>query len=291
MLTHNNPAASAPSRVVILGANGFVGQALRRRLEQNKVVVCAVGRGEVDLIAAGAAARLAAELKPDDTVVFLSAVTPDKGRGIEHFLANLQMGSAFCAALEKSLVAHVLYISSDAVYPFRTGLVSEETAAEPVDLYGAMHLSREIMIKQASKAPVAILRATLVYGAADTHNSYGPNRLRRMARKDKKMTLFGAGEETRDHIYIDDVTALIEQVIRHRSAGTLNLATGSSISYADLAAKIKDLGASAIEIVPTKRQNPITHRTFDVTAIHRAFPAFRFTPLDEGLAIAHRDEA
>ena len=291
MLTHHNLEASLPSRVVVLGAKGFVGQALLQSLGKSKVMVRAIGRSEVDLAAEDAADRLAAELKPNDTVVFLSAITPDKGLGIAPFLANLRMGAALCAALEKRPVAHVVYVSSDAVYPFRTGLVNEESPAEPVDLYGAMHLSREIMVKQGTKAPVAILRATLVYGAADSHNSYGPNRLRRMARKDGRMSLFGAGEETRDHIYINDVTALIGQVIRHRSSGTLNLASGFSISYADLAAKIAKLFLSKIEIITTPRQNPITHRAFDITAVYRAFPAFRFTPLDQGLALSHRNEA
>src|SRR3546814_11446336 len=64
-----------------------------------------------------------------------------------------------------------------------------------------------------------LLRPTLIYGAEDTHNSYGPNRLRRMARKDARITLFGAGEETRDHISVDDVYRLILLTLRHRSEG------------------------------------------------------------------------
>ncbi len=291
MLTHHNIKAILPSRVVVLGAKGFVGQALLQSLGKTKVMARAIGRSEIDLVAEDAADRLAAELKPNDTVVLLSAITPDKGRGTAPFLANLRMAAALCAALEKCPVTHVVYVSSDAVYPFRAGLVNEETPAEPVDLYGAMHLSREIMVNQGTKAPVAILRATLVYGAADSHNSYGPNRLRRVARKAGRITLFGEGEETRDHIYIDDVTALIELVIRHRSSGTLNLASGYSISYADLATKTANLFPSKIEIVTTLRQTPITHRAFDITALYRAFPAFRFTPLDEGLAISLRNEA
>lgn len=291
MLTHHNPEARKPSRVVILGANGFVGRALAGHLKAEGVPVLAIGRDRIDLSADDAADKLSAELRADDAVAFLSALTPDKGRGIPTFQANIRMAAAVCAALERVIPSHVVYISSDAVYPFGAGQVSEESAAEPTDLYGAMHLARELMVRQASKAPVAVLRPTLIYGAADTHNSYGPNRLRRMAKKDRRITLFGGGEETRDHIYIDDVVSLIGLAIAHRSAGTLNLATGTSISYADLAEKIKAISAAPIEIVTTQRQNPITYRAFDVTALYRAFPAFRFTPLDKGLASAGREEA
>ena len=247
-----------------------------------------MGRDKVDLAAEDAAERLAAEFQSDDTVVFLSALTPDKGRGLPPFLANLRMAAAVCAAIERNPVAHVVYISSDAVYPFRAGLVNEESCAEPTDLYAAMHLARELMVKQSVKAPVAILRPTLVYGAGDTHNSYGPNRFRRMAR-DGKITLFGEGEETRDHIFVDDVSALIALVVMHRSVGTLNLATGKSIAYGDLARRVAGLAASKVDVAGTPRQNPITHRTFDVTALHRAFPQFRFTSLEDGLAAAQRD--
>jgi UDP-glucose 4-epimerase len=228
-------------------------------------------------------------LQPHDAVVMLAALTPDKGRGLQPFLTNIYMAASLCGALGKVTPAQVVYLSSDSVYPIAMGLVSEASCAEPDDLYGMMHLAREMMVKLATKAPVAVLRSTLVYGAEDTHNSYGPNRLRRMAHKDGKITLFGEGEETRDHILVDDVAALTMLVLRHRSIGTLNLATGRSISYAELAKKVAAMLDEPIDIIGTSRQTPITHRHFDVTAIHKAFPTFNFTPLDQGLAKAHAE--
>ncbi len=291
MLKHHKSEAHNPARVVVLGSNGFVGRELVRHLAKSKAAVLALGRDRVDLVAEGAKDKLATELRPDDTLVFLAALTPDKGRGIPPFLDNLKMAAAVCAAIEARPVAHVVYISSDAVYPFRAGLVDETSCAEPVDLYAAMHIAREIMVKQATRSPVAILRPTLIYGAGDTHNSYGPNRLRRMASKDGKITLFGEGEETRDHIYIDDVIALIDLVVRHHSEGLLNLASGQSVSFADLARKVASQFSSKIEIAGTPRQSPITHRSFDISALYRSFPSFRLTTLESGLAAAHRNEA
>ena len=291
MLTHYSEQAQQPARVVVLGAKGFVGSSLTEHLRRSAAACRAITRHEIDLSASDAGGRLAAELRPDDVLVFLSALTPDKGRGVPPLLANLRMGAAVCAALEQKPVSHVVYVSSDAVYPFRTGLIDEETCAEPTDLYGAMHLTREIMVKQATKAPVAILRPTLIYGAADTHNSYGPNRLRRMARNERRIALFGNGEETRDYVFIDDVVRLIDLVTRYRSAGVLNLASGRSISFADLGKLVAGLFPQPIEIAGSPRQNPITHRAFDVTAIHRSFPEFTFTPLERGLAEAHRGDA
>jgi nucleoside-diphosphate-sugar epimerase len=290
MLTHNTVEPGRPRRVVILGGRGFVGKRLTEHLAVEDISVRAIGRDSIDLAADDAEGKLLAELRPEDTVVVLAALTPDKGRGVPAFLANLRVGAAVHAALERRRVAHVVYVSSDAVYPFRAALIDESSCAEPTDLYGAMHLAREIMLKQGAEVPVGILRPTLIYGAGDTHNSYGPNRLRRMARKDGRIVLFGAGEETRDHIYIDDVVALIAQVIRHRSTGILNLASGHSISFAALAEMVARQFPTPVEIAGAPRQSSITHRAFNVTAIHKAFPEFVFTPLDKGLAQSHRDE-
>lgn len=292
MLSHCLVEPRAPKRVVILGAGGFVGRKLAEHLSGKRTELDCLGRQQLDLAADGAADALSSRLRPDDAVVFLAALTPDKGRGVTPFLANLKMGAAVSTALERVSAAHVIYVSSDAVYPFGRGLIDEASCAEPTDLYGAMHLAREIMIKQATQAPVAVLRPTLIYGAGDTHNSYGPNRLRRMARTDARITLFGNGEETRDHICVEDVVRLIELVIRHRSTGTLNLASGRSIAYADLAKLVAaQCSDKVVEIASAPRQVPVTHRAFNVTALHKAFPDFIPTPLEEGLALAHRKEA
>ena len=289
MLNHLNENPINPARVVVLGARGFIGRVLVEALQRARIVTLPVSSADLDLTVESAGDRLAAMLQSGDAVVLLSALTPDKGRGLQPFLANIRMAASLCHALAKVVPSQVVYFSSDSVYPMRVGLISEESCAEPEDLYGVMHLAREMMIKSSTKAPVSVLRTTLVYGADDTHNSYGPNRLRRVACKDGKITLFGQGEETRDHIPVDDVAALSVLVLRHCSTGTLNVATGRSISYAEVARKVAALFDKPIEIAGTARQTPITHRHFDVTALRKAFPTFVFTPLEDGLAKAHRE--
>jgi nucleoside-diphosphate-sugar epimerase len=287
-LRHHSPEPTDPTRVVVLGGRGFVGRELVAALEQAGISTMAPTRRELELTAPDAGDRLAALLRPADSLVVLAALTPDRGRGIEPFVANMAIGAAIARALARVAPAHVVYVSSDAVYPMRAGRVSEASCAEPPDLYGMMHRARETMVAAASPAPLAILRPTLLYGAADTHNSYGPNRLRRAAHKEGRIALFGDGDDMRDHLFVDDFVALTLLVLRHRSQGVLNCATGRSVSYAELARKIAARFERPVEIVAAPRQAPVAHRHFDVTALHKAFPTFRFTPLDQGLARAHR---
>jgi len=289
MIEHHNPEPKNPLRVVILGAGGFVGTLLKDKLQAANIPVLALGSKEIDLSTEGAAEKLVALLKPEDAVVMLSAITPDKGRDIEAFMRNMKMGANVCVALQKCPVAHTVYLSSDAVYPVEVAHVSEETSAAPTDLYGTMHKAREVMFQSTvTSAPLALLRLTITFGVADTHNSYGPNRFRRSASQDKKITLFGNGEEARDHIFVDDAIELIYQVLRYRTHGLLNLATGKSYNFMEVATKVAALFNDAVEIVCTPRKTTITHRHYDVTNLYKAFPRMQWTSFDEGLAKVHQ---
>lgn len=287
MIAHAQSKPRKPERVVVIGARGFIGTALRKRLESEGIEFVGLATADVDLANAGAVEKLAGILKPADSVVMLAALTPDKGRDIATMMKNFAMMQHLCAALERTGCAHLVYFSSDAVYSLAVSHVTEETSAWPQDLYGAMHYTREMMGRTLAKVPLLILRPTLVYGVDDTHNAYGPNRFRRMAQKDGKITLFGGGEETRDHIHVDDVAALAVRCLMSKSTGILNVATGRSVSFKGLAQLAAAQFGRSVEIVETARANPITHRHYDITNLIRAFPDFRFIALEEGIARVH----
>jgi nucleoside-diphosphate-sugar epimerase len=285
MLTHQIAAPGSVTRTVILGSRGFVGGRLAAHLAEAGVPVLGLSSRDIDLTAPTAIEALAGRLNADDSLVFVSALTPDKGRDIATMMRNLRMGEHVCAAVARTPCAHVVYVSSDAVYADDANPVRETSCASPSSFHGTMHLVRERMLietARAAKVPLAILRPSLLYGPGDTHNGYGPNRFVRTALADRKIALFGGGEEKRDHVFIDDVSRIIELVLRRRSTGVLNIATGTAVSFHDVADVIASTVAG-VAIEPSARANPITHRHFDTTAIASAFPAFRFTPIAGGL--------
>jgi UDP-glucose 4-epimerase len=282
VLEHSSPVRKSPSRVVVLGAGGFVGGAISDRLTAERVPILALTRNELDLLKPEASATLQRLLRADDGVVFVSALAPTRNNAM--LIDNLRMAEAVCAALAAQSVAHLVYISSDAVYSDDANPVTERSCQQPSSLHGAMHLAREIMLRTALKLPLAILRPTLIYGAKDPHSGYGPNRFRRLAAKGEAITLFGDGEEKRDHVHIADVAALASAALHHRSTGTLNIATGKSTSFREVAEMIAALSGGSVEIRATPRQNPITHRHFDIVDCLKAFPDFHYISLRDGLA-------
>jgi len=287
MIEHLREQPEAPNRVVVLGATGFVGGALVKYLETQEVNTLPISSSDIDLCAPESVSKLQAELGEDDALVFISALTPDKGRDIRTLMKNLSMGEHVCAALNASKCAQVIYISSDAVYADDVDLVREGEPAAPGSFHGLMHLGREQMLSVTlaeAEIPLLTLRPSLLYGAKDTHNGYGPNRFLRLVRDGEPITLFGEGEEKRDHIYIEDVAKIIGLGLMHQSAGLLNVATGTSVSFMDVARTVtQKLGADAnINCLP--RAQPITHRHFDITLTHQAYPSFAYTSVDDGLA-------
>ena len=300
MLTHQFAQPVRPLRVVLLGAGGFLAPELRCLLEKDGVPVYAIGSKELDLIGSGAGEKLAVALRPQDAVVMAAALTPDKGRDIGTFMNNLRMAENVCAAIGRTSPAHFVYVSSDGVYDARlSSLLNEDSRCEPTDLYGLMHIAREKMLAHVcrlSDIPFTIVRPCAIYGPGDTHDSYGPNRFIRTALKDGKVTLFGAGEERRHHVYVSDVANIVRLCLLHRSTGTVNAVTGEALSFYDV---VKIIVAAvnfpvSVEFLP--RTTPITHRHFDSTALMKAYPQFSGTPLATGItqtvtALARRHES
>lgn len=286
MLTHLNRTPAPPARAVVLGATGFIARAVIARLGAARIPTLAVASAQVDLTRPGAWQALASLVAPGDALVMTAALTPDKGRDAATLLRNLAMADNVAQVIAARPGTHVVYLSSDAVYDWRQPLVSEEVAPSPTDLYSTMHLAREQVLGAAAAAagvPFAVLRPCAVYGPGDTHSSYGPNRFVRTALAQGAIELFGEGEEERDHVFIDDVAAVVEAVLLARSAGTLNVVSGRSTSFGEVAREIVRLAPRSVAIRPKERRGPITHRHFDPTALFRAFPRHRPTPLVEGL--------
>jgi nucleoside-diphosphate-sugar epimerase len=284
MLQHGHASDLVPERVVVIGAAGFVGAALVAQLAAAKISHLGLGRHEIDLLTTGAAELLAAQLRPGDVVVAAAARAPC--RTMAMFIENMIIVKAIIDALVRVPISHVINVSSDAVYGDEPAPLTEHAPTAPESLHGAMHLAREIAFRSEIPAPLAIVRPTLIYGASDPHNGYGPNRFRRQAARGEEILLFGEGEERRDHVLVDDVAALILRIALRRSTGTLNIATGETYSFRAIAEMVVAAARKPLAIKGSPRHGPMPHngyRPFDPAASHAAFPNFRYVSLPAGI--------
>jgi UDP-glucose 4-epimerase len=244
-------------RVIILGGNSFVASNFINLLKKNKIKHLPIFKKNIDLTKKSSIQKLSGILKKNDVLVFISAIAPVKN--IKMLIQNLDMCKNVFNVLKNKKIDYLLYVSSDAVYSDSKKPISENSETKPDNLHGFMHLMRENILKLLD-IKLCIVRPTLVYGCNDTHNGYGPNQFIRLAQSKKKISLFGKGEERRDHIHVNDVGNAIYFLINKKYVGTVNLVSGNTISFFKIAQKIKDL--YKVKIKYLKRSGPMPHNGY-----------------------------
>lgn len=289
MLKHLKKSAEKPKRVVVIGARSFIAKAAINKIHSEGIEILPVTRNDIDLLSYNATEKLAAKFKSTDSVIFAAAVAPVKNPAM--LVENIQIAANVCEALKQSPVSHIVNISSDAVYSDSPNMLTENSVAEPHSLHGVMHLSRELILASELETPIVSVRPTLIYGAEDPHNGYGPNRFRRLAAEGEEIVLFGEGEERRDHVLVDDVAEIIFRCIAHRSTGKINAVSGYVMSFKEAAQIICSHFENPPKISSSQRSGPMPHngyRAFDNSATSVAFPDFRYKNPKEGFSIVHK---
>jgi nucleoside-diphosphate-sugar epimerase len=272
--------------VVLLGATGFLGRAIEAKLTADGASVHGFSSKTLNLTDRAAFSVLDDLAGPDTVLVFASAVTPDKGRTVDALDANLRMAMNVGRYLEGHPFKKVVYVSSDAVYPMSDDVVTEASPVEPADFYALAKYAGERVLANVcggAKIPLVIVRPTGVYGAGDTHNSYGPNRFISQIVADKKVSMFGEGDDIRDHVYVDDVAAVTAALAASDATGVFNVASGESRTFGSIVEQLQALSPVPFEVNKLPKSGGTSRRDFDVSRLREAVPGLSLTPFEEGL--------
>ena len=268
-------------KLLIFGKNGFVAKELKILLLKKKIQHHFISSKEIDLSKILSAKKLL-KFSGFYNVVFLSAITPDKGKDENIFLKNISMINNFFKYFNLNSINHFTYISSDAVYSMKEKIIDEETSTAPDDLYGLMHLVREkICQSKIIIQKLLILRPTIIYGKNDTHNSYGPNRFVRQIKSNKNIILFGKGLDVRDHIFVKDVVRIINDFSIRGISGVFNIATGKSYKFKEVAKKIMKILIKYRDLDYIATKGIVTERFFNVKKLRKKIN-FNLTFSDKG---------
>ena len=196
-------------KVLVLGSSGSVGSALLEKLSKKKVSFRALNSTNLNLFFKSLVKKFFKKNKNKfETLILISAITPDKGKGLKELKQNVEMILNIAAYLND--FKNIIYISSDAVYNSNHSVINDKTLPDPDSNHGIMHLCREKIIElNTKKSNLTILRPTLLFGKFDTHFGYGPNRFLKQAKSKQNIILFGEGKDERDHLPLETLSEII----------------------------------------------------------------------------------
>jgi UDP-glucose 4-epimerase len=293
-------------RIAILGASGFIGKNLARRLilEKHQVVSFVrdgdaqkgLGLGEVIEFDFLHLAKVANLLQGFDSVVHLvsstnpatSALRP-RSDVTENLLGFLDL----MEILKESKQTRLIFVSSGgAVYGVPNTLpIGESHPTNPVSAYGTVKLAIEKFLH------VYGLEFGLDYRILRISNPYGPHQVNaagqglvptiiERAIKKEPLTVWGDGSNIRDYLFVEDaVGAIVKSLADNSEHKILNIGSGVGKSILDLVSEVEDLLGESIDIrFEAKRFSDAPANVLDVSLAKMVLNWAPQTSLTEGLS-------
>lgn len=305
------------TRILVLGAGGFIGTRLCAALVAEGCAVTGFGRGERPAALAGLAglgwvrgdfadrALLRRTLTGCRAAVHLVGATAPAGAGtdpVAELRDELAAGVGFLEAVREAGVGRVVFASSGGtVYgPAGPGPVPETAPTDPLCAYGIVKLAFEKYLalhRHLHGLDHRILRIANVFGEGQ--------RVRRQqgviaafmtaAVEGRPLEVWGDGSVVRDYVYIGDVVDALVRAVRlpavaHR---VVNIGSGTGRSLADVIDGIARLRAAAGGPPPDVRHRPgrrvdVPRIVLDIARAREALGWAPATPWEEALARTHR---
>lgn len=280
-------------KLLITGANGFLGRRVAERLRGRYLLNCLVRRddglpeSEVFRFASFADDSFRQSLVGVDVVIHIAAQL--HGPWPDLLTANVEFTRALVEGA-RSTARHFIYISTENV-----------TQGNP-DPYTRSKVLAERLVEGFPRH--TIIRPTVIYGPSDRRYV---GRLAALIRRLPFVPVLGPGHNFFQFIHVDDVAALIEQSIVKSIMGIYTAAGPEVISYNDFvellmeqmavrkpvvhfpfwllkpAVRLLDLGLRNPPLTPGQIANLEKDRNYDITQLVNIF-GYTPTPLRSGLA-------
>lgn len=303
------------SRIVVLGATGFIGRNIARSFAEDSAVSIAAVRHRrpawnhprVEWVEADLTneAAVAGALSGADIVVHAAAATAGAGANVADPLAlvvdNQVMNARVFAAAHRLGVKHVIWFSCSIMYASNERPQRETDFDPSVPLHpayrgaGATKVYFERMAEWYAglgKTKFTALRHSNAYGPHDKYDLgrshfFGATVTKVLTAREGKIELWGAGTEGRDLVHIDDLVAAVRAAIARQQGafGLYNIGAGEAIPVGAIAERIVAASGRKLDVArdPSKPSIPVTIALDCARA--RAELGWRPTVgLDEGIA-------
>ena len=215
---------------------------------------------EIDLRDADAVRRAIATNAPDGVVHLAALHFIPAVDGAPELAWDLNVNAT--RALLDSLTADppklLLFASTAAVYPDRTGPIDETCAAEPIDLYGRTKLEGERLVAEwASTTGTRTLVARIfnVIGRRETNAHVVPDLVSQLRNGSTVVKLGNLGSR-RDYTDVRDVADALRRLVAvdGDAPAIFNVGSGRSVSVAELVRECEHVLGRTVEIESDERR-------------------------------------
>jgi len=272
-------------RVLVTGANGILGRALRERLTGGDTLYL-WGREEAD-ITDEAATRAAARGLDFDTVIHAAAYTNVDGAESDPATAMAvnRDGTRHVAALARERGAVLVYVSSDYVFDGTKGSpYVEEDPPHPLGVYGASKLAGEEAALD-SGSPCLVVRTSWLFGYG------GKNFVDTIAAKALRgEPLQVVSDQHGSPTYARDLAHGIEVLLRRGALGIVHVTNAGETTWHGLAVEIARTLGAPVPIAPVSTAHvarPAPRPAYSVLSGAR-YRALAGTPLPSWENAVHR---
>lgn len=168
--------------------------------------------------------------------------------------------------------------------------VHEDMVPRPLSPYGAAKLAAEGYLSAFAGSygfQATSLRFANVYGPRSFHKGSVVAAFYRNILKGKPLIVHGDGSQTRDFVYVDDITDGIAKAIESGKSGAFQLGSGIGLSVNELIVSMRRVIGDAYPIIVNyepARAGEILHTYCDVSKARREIGYVGETKLEEGLA-------
>jgi nucleoside-diphosphate-sugar epimerase len=272
-------------RVLVTGADGFMGSHLVERLLLERARVSIYVRGnsvsgttqyslknikhlenKVEDILTGNIASLDAKeliIKNSPEIIFHLAADAYVPNSFDHPIEVMETNvigtlNMLHAVKEGKGIKRIICTSSSEIYGLTLGgSIDEEHPLYPSSPYAASKVAADryaYSYWNTYRLPVAIIRPFNTYGPRHTYDVIP--KFIELALNNKTLTVHGTGKQSRDFTYIDDMIDAFMVMGSHPEAvdRAVNFGTGKAISINYIAKKIREISGSSSKIIHTQER-------------------------------------